>query len=219
MSVIVTYLSITAPYPKGWYQLQKVKGHTHLINQLMCNYHQRQTMGSRLKRTSCPKKKSFRVWSGPTWTTTRFKLDILTKWFWKVSYVILSCVSASFMNCNKSHIYSFLGLTNLFFTHCPLYNQVFKFIRSVLGHLVPPELWGSLHNKLVFYDHLKRFIDLRRWETMNVQQMSEGFKVRSWLCTFSFVLISWGTGLDTGKYSIDWFLHCQEKNPLLKIPS
>ncbi len=51
------------------------------------------------------------------------------------------------------------------------------FLKSVLKRLVPMELWGSKYNRRVFYHHLRKFLQLRRRETLSVKQMCDGVKV------------------------------------------
>ena len=57
-------------------------------------------------------------------------------------------------------------------------SQVLSFLKGVLTHLVPLEIWGSIENRAVFFQHLRVFIDLRRWETVNMEMMVQGLKVR-----------------------------------------
>ena len=59
----------------------------------------------------------------------------------------------------------------------PVITQVLGFLKSVLKRLVPLELWGSKYNRRVFYRHLRKFLQLRRRETLSVKQMCEGVKV------------------------------------------
>ena len=56
---------------------------------------------------------------------------------------------------------------------------MFKFLRSVLTHLVPLEIWGSRDNQQTFFRHLEKFVDLRRWETVSVEMLAQGMKVSS----------------------------------------
>ena len=57
-------------------------------------------------------------------------------------------------------------------------SQVLGFLKGVLKrYLVPLELWGSKYNRKVFYRHLRKFLQLRRRETVSVKQMCEGVKV------------------------------------------
>lgn len=55
---------------------------------------------------------------------------------------------------------------------------MFGFLRSVLVHLVPADIWGSVANQVVFFLHLREFVDLRRWETMNIEMLTQHIKVR-----------------------------------------
>ncbi|XP_064402390.1 telomerase reverse transcriptase-like [Halichondria panicea] len=56
------------------------------------------------------------------------------------------------------------------------HNQVLGFLKAVLKRLVPLKLWGSKYNRKVFYRHLRKFLQLRRRETVSVKQMCEGVK-------------------------------------------
>ncbi|XP_064401620.1 telomerase reverse transcriptase-like isoform X2 [Halichondria panicea] len=66
-------------------------------------------------------------------------------------------------------------LRNLVSEHLS-HDQVLGFLKSVLKRLVPLELWGSKYNRRMFYYHLRKFLQLRRRETLSVKQMCEGVK-------------------------------------------
>ncbi|XP_072033355.1 telomerase reverse transcriptase-like [Amphiura filiformis] len=50
-------------------------------------------------------------------------------------------------------------------------HQIYLFIRSVLVRVVPPELWGSLYNRAVFFKFVKQYLYLGRFEKLSLQQL------------------------------------------------
>jgi len=64
-------------------------------------------------------------------------------------------------------------LTSSYSSH----DQVHKFLASILSHVVPAEMWGSAENRDTFFTHLRKFVGLRRWESMSLRQMDQGIKL------------------------------------------
>jgi telomerase reverse transcriptase len=60
--------------------------------------------------------------------------------------------------------------------------MVSAFCRAVLSHLVPRDFWGTgeaqIHNENVFHRNVNRFINLRRFETLSLHEVSQDLKVR-----------------------------------------
>ena len=54
---------------------------------------------------------------------------------------------------------------------------MYKFLKAVIKHLVPMAMWGSAHNRRLFFKHMKAFVRLRRFEFFDVQALLEGYKV------------------------------------------
>ncbi|KAJ3493310.1 hypothetical protein NLG97_g4814 [Lecanicillium saksenae] len=65
--------------------------------------------------------------------------------------------------------------------------HVSAFLQAVLSKVVPDAFWGEgedlPHNKELFCKKVHHFVTLRRFETMNLHELSQGFKVSSmqWL--------------------------------------
>ncbi|TLS29587.1 hypothetical protein PpBr36_01137 [Pyricularia pennisetigena] len=65
--------------------------------------------------------------------------------------------------------------------------HVSAYCQAVLSKLVPDKFWGEgqtrVANKKVFLKHVDHFIKLRRFETMNLHELSQGFKIKEieWL--------------------------------------
>ena len=55
--------------------------------------------------------------------------------------------------------------------------QVYRFLKAVVKHLVPMAMWGSTHNRELFFKHMKRFVTLRRFEFFGIQDLMQGYKV------------------------------------------
>jgi telomerase reverse transcriptase len=59
--------------------------------------------------------------------------------------------------------------------------MVSAFCRAVLSHLLPSEFWGTgdtqAENKQVFDKNVDRFIELRRFESLSLHEVSQGLKV------------------------------------------
>lgn len=62
-------------------------------------------------------------------------------------------------------------------------HQVFTFLRAILSNIIPMEFWGTensaIHHRNKFFGHLEQFIKLRRYETLTLHEVMQGFKVRS----------------------------------------
>ncbi|EKD17210.1 telomerase reverse transcriptase [Drepanopeziza brunnea f. sp. 'multigermtubi' MB_m1] len=60
--------------------------------------------------------------------------------------------------------------------------MVSAFCRAVLSHLIPSDFWGTgddrVHNERLFYKNIDRFIELRRFETLSLHEVTQGLKVR-----------------------------------------
>ena len=67
--------------------------------------------------------------------------------------------------------------------------QVYMFLKAVLKYLVPMALWGSAQNRQLFFKYVKKFVSLRRFETLSVQELMQGYKVDSRHLTDVFVKI------------------------------
>ncbi len=63
--------------------------------------------------------------------------------------------------------------------------MVSAFCRAVLSHIIPPGFWGNgsdqAHNERVFQRNVDRFVELRRFETMSLHEVSQGLKVMVFL--------------------------------------
>ena len=61
--------------------------------------------------------------------------------------------------------------------------KVSAYCRAVLHELIPHEFWGTgdvqRQNKAVLHRNVDRFIELRRFETLSVHDVSQGIKVRA----------------------------------------
>lgn len=59
--------------------------------------------------------------------------------------------------------------------------HVSAFCQAVLKRLIPNEFWGTgdvqTHNKDLFLTNVDRFVKLRRFESMNLHDLRQGFKV------------------------------------------
>lgn len=66
---------------------------------------------------------------------------------------------------------------HIIFSYVTEYLQVYRFLKAVLKHLVPMALWGSTHNQQLFFKRLEKFVSLRRFETLNSQDLMHGYKV------------------------------------------
>ncbi|XP_063967611.1 telomerase reverse transcriptase-like isoform X2 [Lytechinus pictus] len=51
--------------------------------------------------------------------------------------------------------------------------QVCLFLRQVLLKAVPDELWGSVHNRNVFFKGVKKFVELGRFERLSLRELTE----------------------------------------------
>jgi hypothetical protein len=60
-------------------------------------------------------------------------------------------------------------------------SSVSAFCRAVLSHLVPRDFWGSgdtnTKNEMIFYQNVDHFIELRRFETLSLHEVSQGIRV------------------------------------------
>ncbi|KAJ5032244.1 uncharacterized protein L3040_008853 [Drepanopeziza brunnea f. sp. 'multigermtubi'] len=65
--------------------------------------------------------------------------------------------------------------------------MVSAFCRAVLSHLIPSDFWGTgddrVHNERLFYKNIDRFIELRRFETLSLHEVTQGLKIANiaWL--------------------------------------
>ncbi|PRP89728.1 telomerase reverse transcriptase [Planoprotostelium fungivorum] len=55
--------------------------------------------------------------------------------------------------------------------------QVWKFIRSVLKKIIPPEMWGSPSNFNQFMNNIFRLIKMRRYESFTLEEALRNFKI------------------------------------------
>ncbi|PBP24578.1 Telomerase reverse transcriptase [Diplocarpon rosae] len=59
--------------------------------------------------------------------------------------------------------------------------MVSAFCRAVLWHLIPFEFWGAgatqAHNQRTFNNNVNRFIDLRRFESLSLHEVTQGLKI------------------------------------------
>lgn len=59
--------------------------------------------------------------------------------------------------------------------------MVSAFCRAVLSRLLPSEFWGTgdaqAENKQAFEKNVDRFIELRRFESLSLHEVSQGLKV------------------------------------------
>ncbi|KAF3912145.1 hypothetical protein ABW21_db0205925 [Orbilia brochopaga] len=66
-------------------------------------------------------------------------------------------------------------------------HNVYIFLRAVLGNIIPLEFWGidkaAIRNRDVFFGHLERFVKLRRYESLTLHNVLQGFKITdfAWL--------------------------------------
>ncbi|KAK6344067.1 hypothetical protein TWF696_007713 [Orbilia brochopaga] len=60
-------------------------------------------------------------------------------------------------------------------------HNVYLFLRAVLGNIIPLEFWGAgkaaLKNRNVFFSHLEGFVKLRRYESLTLHNVLQGFKL------------------------------------------
>ncbi|CAI9741690.1 telomerase reverse transcriptase-like [Octopus vulgaris] len=54
--------------------------------------------------------------------------------------------------------------------------QVYIFLKLCVRHLVPAELFGSSHNRNLFFKHVKRFVFLGKYEKLSVGEIMDGMK-------------------------------------------
>ena len=58
---------------------------------------------------------------------------------------------------------------------------VASFCVAVMRHLIPNEFWGNgeeqTHNRDVFIANVKKFVHLRRFESMTLHEVTQGIKV------------------------------------------
>ncbi|KAL2072875.1 hypothetical protein VTL71DRAFT_12218 [Oculimacula yallundae] len=65
--------------------------------------------------------------------------------------------------------------------------NVFAFCRAVLSRLIPDEFWGSgnvkRHNLKIFHQNIDKFIELRRFESLSLHEVTQGLKITAieWL--------------------------------------
>ncbi|KAF3916552.1 hypothetical protein ABW20_dc0102400 [Dactylellina cionopaga] len=61
-------------------------------------------------------------------------------------------------------------------SHC-----VFVFLRAVIGNIVPLAFWGNgkaaIKNREMFFSHLEKFVKLRRYESLSLHEVIQGFKM------------------------------------------
>ncbi|KAL5321239.1 hypothetical protein ACEPPN_012053 [Leptodophora sp. 'Broadleaf-Isolate-01'] len=59
--------------------------------------------------------------------------------------------------------------------------NVSAFCRAVLARLIPSEFWGSgefqKQNEKIFHQNVEKFIELRRFESMSLHQVTQGLKI------------------------------------------
>ncbi|KAK6362887.1 hypothetical protein TWF730_000340 [Orbilia blumenaviensis] len=66
-------------------------------------------------------------------------------------------------------------------------HSVYTFIRAVISNIIPLEFWGTgksvLRTREVFFGHLEKFVKLRRYETLSLHDVMQGFKLTdfTWL--------------------------------------
>lgn len=60
-------------------------------------------------------------------------------------------------------------------------HQVYLFCQRVLSNIIPSAFWGNgdagSHNKKIFLQKIHHFIHLRRFESINLHEIGQGFKV------------------------------------------
>jgi len=60
-------------------------------------------------------------------------------------------------------------------------SKVSAFCRAALARVIPLDFWGTsehqVHNKLMFFRNVDRFIRLRRFENLTLHEISQGMKV------------------------------------------
>ncbi|KAK6357467.1 hypothetical protein TWF718_001777 [Orbilia javanica] len=60
-------------------------------------------------------------------------------------------------------------------------HSVYAFIRAVISNIIPLELWGTgksvLKTREVFFRHMESFVKLRRYETLSLHNVMQGFKL------------------------------------------
>ncbi|KAK6538129.1 hypothetical protein TWF694_011011 [Orbilia ellipsospora] len=66
-------------------------------------------------------------------------------------------------------------------------HHVYLFLRAVMANMIPLEFWGSgnaiVKNRDVFFGHIERFAKLRRYESLSLHDVLQGFKMTdlAWL--------------------------------------
>ncbi|KAK6495865.1 hypothetical protein TWF481_002910 [Arthrobotrys musiformis] len=66
-------------------------------------------------------------------------------------------------------------------------HSVYAFMRAVMNNIIPLGLWGAgkpaLKNRDVFFGHMEKFVKLRRYETLSLHDVMQGFKLTdfTWL--------------------------------------
>ncbi|XMA14564.1 hypothetical protein WAI453_007355 [Rhynchosporium graminicola] len=59
--------------------------------------------------------------------------------------------------------------------------KVSAFCRAVLSRLIPSEFWGlgdiQKHNEKIFHQNIDKFIELRRFESMSLHEVTQGLKI------------------------------------------
>ncbi|KAL2080634.1 hypothetical protein ACEWY4_024427 [Coilia grayii] len=73
-------------------------------------------------------------------------------------------------------------MASLLAAHCFPY-RVYLFVRECLFYVVPEELWGSDHNRMLFLARVKQLLKLGKFESLSLVQIMWGMKVRDchWL--------------------------------------
>jgi hypothetical protein len=62
--------------------------------------------------------------------------------------------------------------------HYSRYHQVYSFVRCILQKIIPKAFWGCQSNYKALLAIIKRFIRLRKFETVSVGYVMQNFKVR-----------------------------------------
>ncbi|KAJ6259859.1 hypothetical protein Dda_5503 [Drechslerella dactyloides] len=66
-------------------------------------------------------------------------------------------------------------------------HSVYTFLRAVLGNIIPLEFWGAdkaaLKNREIFFNHMEKFVKLRRYESLTLHNVLQGYKMTdlAWL--------------------------------------
>jgi telomerase reverse transcriptase len=86
--------------------------------------------------------------------------------------------------------------------HATPTSKVSAFCQAVLANLIPHEFWGSAdaqaHNEGIFYRNVDRFIQLRRFESFSLHEVSQGIKSSSMVW-----LGPWSTNAKLSKSDLD----------------